>query len=126
MARILIVDDDEHIRILLEKVLSNDSHEVVTAENGAVASARQSERPADVVIMDIIMPEKEGFETIIEFRRDYPETKIIAISGGGRLGPDQYLKLARTMGAHFIFEKPLQLTQLREAIHSLVLAPAKE
>jgi DNA-binding NtrC family response regulator len=126
MARILIVDDDEHIRILLEKVLSNDSHEVVTAENGAVASVRQSERPADVVIMDIIMPEKEGFETIIEFRRDYPETKVIAISGGGRLGPDQYLKLARTMGAHFIFDKPLQLTQLREAIHSLVPAPAKE
>ena len=68
------------------------------------------------------MPEKEGFETIIEFRRDYPETKIIAISGGGRLGPDQYLKLARTMGADFIFEKPLPMAQLREAIHSLVPA----
>jgi YesN/AraC family two-component response regulator len=99
---------------------------VVTAQNGAVASLRQSERPADVVIMDIIMPEQEGFETIIEFRRDYPETKIIAISGGGRLGPDQYLKLAKTMGAHFILEKPLLLAQLREAIHSLVPAPAKE
>ena len=126
MARILVVDDDEQIRIMLEIALSRDSHEVVTAENGAVASMRQSERPADVVIMDIIMPEKEGFETIIEFRRDYPETKIIAISGGGRLGPDQYLKLAKTMGADFIFEKPLQMLQLREVIHSLVPAPAKE
>jgi len=122
MARILVVDDDEQIRIMLEIVLSRDSHEVVTAENGAVASARQSERPADVVIMDIIMPEKEGFETIIEFRRNYPETKIIAISGGGRLGPDQYLRLAKTMGAEFIFEKPLLLAQLREAIHVLVPA----
>ena len=126
MARILVVDDDEQIRIMLEIALSRDSHEVVTAENGAVASVRQNERPADVVIMDIIMPEKEGFETIIEFRREYPETKIIAISGGGRLGPDQYLKLAKTMGADFIFEKPLQILQLREAIHSLVPAPAKE
>jgi len=126
MARILVVDDDEQVRIMLEIALSRDSHEVVTAENGAVASMRQSERPADVVIMDIIMPEKEGFETIIEFRREYPETKIIAISGGGRLGPDQYLKLAKTMGADFIFEKPLQILQLREAIHSLVPAPAKE
>ena len=126
MARILVVDDDEQIRIMLDIALSRDSHEVVTAQNGAVASVRQSERPADVVIMDIIMPEKEGFETIIEFRRDYPETKIIAISGGGRLGPDQYLKLAKTMGADFIFEKPLPLVQLREAIHSLVPAPAKE
>jgi DNA-binding NtrC family response regulator len=126
MARILVVDDDEQIRIMLEIALSRDSHEVVTAENGAVASMRQSERPADVVIMDIIMPEKEGFETIIEFRREYPETKIIAISGGGRLGPDHYLKLAKTMGADFIFEKPLQILQLREAIHSLVPAPAKE
>ena len=120
MARILVVDDDEQIRIMLEIVLSRDSHEVVTAENGAVASARQSQRPADVVIMDIIMPEKEGFETIIEFRRDYPETKIIAISGGGRLGSDQYLKLARTMVAHFIFEKPLSIMQLREAVDRLV------
>jgi DNA-binding NtrC family response regulator len=126
MARILVVDDDEQIRIMLDIALSRDSHEVVTAQNGAVASLRQSERPADVVIMDIIMPEQEGFETIIEFRRDYPETKIIAISGGGRLGPDQYLKLAKTMGAHFILEKPLLLAQLREAIHSLVPAPAKE
>ena len=122
MARILVVDDDEQIRILLDLALSRDSHEVVTAENGVVASRVQRERPADVVIMDIIMPEKEGFETIIEFRRDYPETKIIAISGGGRLGPDQYLKLAKTMGADFIFEKPLPLVQLREAIHSLVPA----
>ena len=123
MARILVVDDDEQIRIMLEIALSRDSHEVVTAENGALASMRQSERPADVVIMDIIMPEKEGFETIIEFRRDYPETRIIAISGGGRLGPDQYLRLAKTMGADFIFEKPLPLAQLREAIHGLVTAP---
>jgi DNA-binding NtrC family response regulator len=126
MARILVVDDDEQIRIMLEIALSRDSHEVVTAENGALASMRQSERPADVVIMDIIMPEKEGFETIIEFRREYPKTKIIAISGGGRLGPDQYLKLAKTMGADFIFEKPLQMLQLREVIHSLAPAPAKE
>ena len=126
MARILVVDDDEQVRILLDLALSRDSHEVVTAENGVAASTLQRERPADVVIMDIIMPEQEGFETIIEFRRDYPETKIIAISGGGRLGPDQYLKLAKTMGAHFIFEKPLPLAQLLEAIHSLVPAPAKE
>ena len=79
--------------------------------------------------MDIIMPEKEGYETIMEFRRDLPETKIIAISGGGRLGPDQYLKLASTMGADFIFEKPLPMAQLRDAIDDLVLAaraPAKE
>lgn len=126
MARILVVDDDEQIRIMLDIALTRDSHEVVTAQNGVVASIRQSERPADIVIMDIIMPEKEGFETIIEFRRDYPETKIIAISGGGRLGPDQYLKMAKTMGAHFIFEKPLSMAQLREAIHSLVPVPAKE
>lgn len=122
MARILVVDDDEQIRILLDLVLSRDSHEVVTAENGVVASTLQRERPADVVIMDIIMPEKEGFETIIEFRRDYPETKIIAISGGGRLGADQYLKLAKAIGADVIFEKPLLMLQLREAIHRLVPA----
>jgi DNA-binding NtrC family response regulator len=122
MARILVVDDDEQIRIMLDISLSRDSHEVVTAENGVVASTLQREQPVDIVIIDIIMPEKEGFETIIEFRRDYPETKIIAISGGGKLGPAQYLKLAKIMGADFIFEKPLSMVQLREAIHRLVPA----
>jgi DNA-binding response OmpR family regulator len=127
MARILVVDDDdEQIRIMLDIALTRDSHGVVTAQNGAVASIRQNERPADIVTMDIIMPEKEGFETIIEFRRNCPEAKIIAISGGGHLGPDQYLRLAKTMGADFVFEKPLPLAELREVIHSLAPASAKD
>jgi DNA-binding response OmpR family regulator len=122
MAKILVVDDDEQIRHMLDVFLSRESHEVITAENGLVASVRQQEHEADIVIMDILMPEKEGFETIMDFRREYPNTKIIAISGGGRLGPAHYLKLAKIMGADFVFEKPVPLVKLREAIHSLVLS----
>ena len=101
---------------MLSLAMRQDLHEVRVAENGAVAAKLQREDPADVVIMDILMPEKEGIETILEFRREYPETAIIAISGGGRLGAVHYLQMAKIMGVAFVFEKPLHPAQLREAI----------
>jgi DNA-binding NtrC family response regulator len=124
MARILVVDDDDNIRTMLRRILERDAHDVVTAENGLVAVRQQKATPSDVIILDIIMPEKEGLETIMELRRDDPGVKIIAISGGGQLGPSRYLMLAKAMGAIFAFEKPVPLEALREAIRMLTLAAA--
>ena len=124
MARILVVDDDDTIRMMLSKVLERDAHDVVTAENGLVALRQQKANPSDVIILDIIMPEKEGLETIMELRRDDPGVKIIAISGGGQLGPSRYLAMAKAMGAIFAFEKPVPLESLREAIRMLTPAAA--
>ena len=92
MALILIIDDDDQIRRVLRKTLERDGYDVADAPNGKEGIRLYRENPADLVITDIIMPEKEGIETIRELRRDFPEVKIIAISGGGRIGPDSYFK----------------------------------
>jgi len=105
---------------MLQRALERDLHDVLTAENGVVACRLQREQPSEIVILDIIMPEKEGLETIMELRRGDPGVKVIAISGGGQLGPSRYLKLATLLGASFAFEKPIQLNDLRAAIHQLI------
>lgn len=120
MAKLLVVDDDVGVRKMLKTILEKDSHVVVTAENGSQALECLQKRIPDVVILDIIMPEKEGFETIVELRRNYPELKIIAISGGGSIGAKNYLKLAMILGAHLALEKPVGMYELRVAIQQLV------
>lgn len=124
MAKLLVVDDDEAVQMMLKLMLENDSHEVVTAENGTQALKCLREQLPDVVILDIIMPEKEGFETIVELRRDYPGLKIIAISGGGAIGATDYLKLAKTLGAHLTIEKPIRKEELQAAVRQLAPAEA--
>ena len=76
--------------------------------------------PADVVITDIVMPEKEGLETIQELRRDFPGAKIIAMSGGGRIGPKGYLKLAEKLGASRAFAKPFDRMEMVSAVDELL------
>jgi DNA-binding response OmpR family regulator len=120
LAKLLVVDDDEAVRVMLKTMLEMHSHAVTTAENGILALNCLRRQLPDVVILDIIMPEKEGFETIVEIRRDYPSLKIIAISGGGSIGAMNYLKLARTLGANRTIEKPVHMKELLTAIRQLV------
>jgi DNA-binding response OmpR family regulator len=120
MSRILIVDDDPHVRQMLERVLRKADHDVETAENGKVALQVHGERPADLIVTDIIMPEKEGLETITELRKSFPAVKIIAISGGGRIGPAQYLKMAEILGADRTFSKPFNPSELIAAVEDLL------
>ena len=84
MARILVIDDEELARFTLREILEAAGHEVIEASNGNEGTAFQRANPCDVVITDMIMPEKEGLETIVELKGEYPDLKIIAISGGGR------------------------------------------
>jgi DNA-binding response OmpR family regulator len=124
MARVLVVDDDDAVRMMLKKMLETEAYDVITAENGIQALLSLHEQLPDVVILDIIMPEKEGFETIVELRRDYPIIKIIAISGGGSIGATNYLKLAKTLGAHLTIEKPIRMAELMAAVKQLVSTEA--
>jgi DNA-binding response OmpR family regulator len=119
LANLLVVDDDKAVRIMLRKMLETDSHDVVTAQNGIDALNCLRKQLPDIVILDIIMPEKEGFETIVEIRRDYPTLKIIAISGGGSIGATNYLKLAKTLGANLTIEKPIHMKELLAAVRQL-------
>jgi CheY-like chemotaxis protein len=120
LAKLLVVDDDVDVRTMLKTMLERDSHDVITAENGTQALQYVKKQLLDAVILDIIMPEKEGFETIAELHRDYPNLKIIAISGGGSIGATNYLKLAKTLGADLALEKPIGLQELRSAIQQLL------
>ena len=118
MATILLVDDDEGVRTLLHKALVAAGHEVEDAWNGDVALAAYRRQPRDLVITDLVMPEKDGLETIMALRRLNPAVKIIAMSGGGRtLGLGQlYLETARTFGADRILAKPFTSTALLTAV----------
>jgi YesN/AraC family two-component response regulator len=122
MKRLLIIDDDFFVRDMLERLMRKAGFDVATAENGADALKLHRSNPADLVITDIIMPEKEGLETITEFRRFFPAVKVIAISGGGRIGPANYLKMATLLGADRTFAKPVDTTQLLSSVKEL-LAP---
>lgn len=125
MARILLVEDDDAVREILRKTLVAAGHEVEEAPNGVVALAAYRRRPSDLVITDLVMPEKDGLEAIMDLRRLDPAVRIIAMSGGGRtLGPgDFYLESARLFGAMRILSKPFTGSALLKAV-SEVLPPA--
>lgn len=118
--RILIIDDDEQIRVLLKQMMEWSGFEVSVAENGKVAMQLQDEFPADLVITDLIMPEQEGLETISRLKKQYPGTRIIAISGGGRIGPEAYLPAALELGADKVFSKPFDVQEIVEAVLELL------
>ena len=119
MARILIIDDDVQILDMLRQTLEREGFEVVDAPNGEEGIRLYREDPADLIITDIIMPEKEGIETIMELKRDFPDVKIIAISGGGRVDPEEYLHMAEKLGAKRTFAKPVEREDLLKAIQEL-------
>ena len=106
MAKILVIDDDVIVRETIVQILEDGGHQVVSAEDGKRGMvAFRSERP-DLIITDIIMPEQEGIQTITEIRGVQPNAKIIAISGGGRIGNTDFLKIARHLGAFDAIAKP--------------------
>jgi len=98
MARILVVDDEDYIRFTLQEILEEAGHEISVAEHGGKAIEQQQAQPFDLIITDIIMPEKEGIETIIELKNQFPDLKIISISGGGRNQNMDFLKFSKKFG----------------------------
>lgn len=119
-ARILIIDDDQQIRILLRKMLESDGYSVDEAADGRAGFAMYTAEPQDLVITDLIMPEREGLETIRDLRLYNPEVKIIAISGGGSLPADNYLYMAECFGAERIFRKPFRVEDILTAVRELL------
>lgn len=114
--KILVVDDDPNIRELFRLWLERAGLEVYEAENGKRGVEVQRTTPVDILICDLIMPVQEGIETITKFKNDFPKVGIIAISGGGKIGPDSYLTVAEHLGAWRVFSKPVNMPQLIKAI----------
>ncbi|UCE65350.1 MAG: response regulator [Candidatus Zixiibacteriota bacterium] len=120
MANILIIEDDQRLRLALKENLMFRGYEVNDAANGLEGIDKFTSNKPDLIVMDIIMPEKEGIETIREIKRDFPSVKIIAISGGGTLGPEHYLKVALAIGADKALKKPFRTDLLVGSIEELL------
>jgi DNA-binding response OmpR family regulator len=121
MARILLIEDDNEVRTMLRLTLIHFGHTVIEARNGREGLELFKRANADLVITDIVMPEKEGLEVLIELReKQIPPVKIIAISGGGRQKAGDYLRLAKLMGAARVLAKPFSNEVLLAAIDELL------
>jgi CheY-like chemotaxis protein len=120
MSAILVIDDDSPMREVVGEMLRLEGHVVSMAENGREAIPLLTRHRFDLVITDLIMPEKEGIETISEIRRTDKHIPIVAISGGGRLGPGDYLQTARYIGADATLAKPFARQELLATIEALL------
>lgn len=118
MAKILLLEDDASLRQMLGISLQEMGHTVVAASSGEEASVLQEQEGADVLLTDILMPHKEGLEIIMEFRREWPQVAIVAMSGGGRMSGGHYLHMAKGLGASAVLDKPFSNEALAAAIQS--------
>lgn len=118
-ARILVVDDNADMRESLRMLLGQLGYVTEGARDGQQALDLQRQRPFQVLITDIFMPGKDGIETIEAFRREWPQIRIVAMSGGGTLATRDYLGLAPDIGADAILRKPFTLETLQEVLNSL-------
>jgi DNA-binding response OmpR family regulator len=117
---VLIVDDDEMVRKMLVGFLSSPQFCVATAVDGNDALAYLGNNTVDLVITDLVMPNREGIETIFEIKKSANRCPIIAISGGGRTGNMDYLELAQKIGADKTIEKPFRKAELIAAISDVL------
>ena len=124
--KILVIDDDHLVRYALSKILSSNGYEVVTASDGRRGMVVLREEHPDVVITDIIMPEQEGIDTIIQIQRERPGVKIIAISGGGRIRNIDFLDMAQSLGANEVLAKPFEVDELLSCLIRLGLPPTAD
>jgi DNA-binding response OmpR family regulator len=121
--RVLIIDDD--IELLRQMVMAfrSRAYDVIAAPDGQAGLAQFARTPRDLVVTDIIMPNREGIETIVALKKARPSVKVIAISGGYRVGPKDFLNLAGHVGADAVLAKPFKLSQLLDRAEVL-LTPA--
>jgi len=123
MRRILLVDDDDSFRKMLRLTLVKLGYDVLEAGDGREALSLIHEAPPDVVMTDLVMPEKEGLETIQALHRLHPSVKIIAMSGGGRINARDFLVVAKLFGAHRTLIKPFSNHEMTAALDELGVKP---
>lgn len=119
MKRALVVDDNQYVRETLAEMLREIGFAADEAGNGYEALDRFQAQHVDLVVIDILMPEKEGLETIADLRKLRNDACIIAISGGGSFGNISFLEYARRLGANEALQKPVTYAKLAEVVRSL-------
>jgi DNA-binding response OmpR family regulator len=127
LPRVLVVDSDVRARSDIRAALERAGHQVEEAGDGKAAIGLQEAHPFDLLITEIFLPEKDGFETIVELRHTFPDLKILAMSDRDRGAPEPYLRAARLMGANDSFAKPIAAAALLQIVHDLLAsAQSKE
>ena len=117
MARILVIDDDNAFREMLCEMLKNEGYDVLFAVDGKEGIDIYRKELPDLIITDIIMPEKEGFETIFELSNDFPEVKILVMSGGGKGRAEDYLNVTKLIpNIKGAFAKPFEMDEMLQTI----------
>lgn len=119
MAHVLLLEDDRDLRTSLREILEEAGHVVTEAEDGADGLRRHYQTPADIVITDIRMPIMTGHEAIVELRRDFPDLKIVAVSGGAAVDSEVYGQVALKLGADRALSKPFKPVDLLNLVHEL-------
>lgn len=120
MARILLVDDDTLVRTSLAYALEDAGHTVAQAVNGDDGLAALDREPFDLAVLDILMPEREGIETIREIRQKWPSLPVLAISGGDKTGWSDFLRMATVLGANDTMAKPFTATDFVARVSRLL------
>jgi YesN/AraC family two-component response regulator len=126
MTRVLIIDDEAPIRSMLKLMLERDGYEVAEAPDGMEAIRIYRQNPADLIITDLIMPNQDGIGMIIALKKEFPDVKIIAMSGGGLNKPEGYLKGAKKLGAACTLTKPIDRDEMLRAIKDVLQSPSSQ
>nr|MBF0222040.1 response regulator [Desulfobulbaceae bacterium] len=118
MTTILVIDDDSDYREMLREMLESAGYKVLEAEDGVIGLRHYRENLPNLIITDLVMPNKEGIGLIMEMRSEFPKAKIIAISGGGRADPYTYLQAAKELGAMCTLRKPFERKKLLATVEN--------
>jgi len=120
MSRIVLIDDDPRFRRMLRRLLTREGHQVTESEDGNTGLEQVKILNPDLVITDMVMPEKDGIETVTEIIKWNREIKILAISGGGKITTDIYLQMAKQLGANRICNKGVEPVELIKIVNELL------
>ncbi len=119
MKKVIIIEDDVVIRESLKEILEMNNYTVLAVDGGMDLMKKINEFIPDILITDIIMPDKDGIEIIIEAKKTYPNIILVAISGGGRIDSESYLNTAKYLGADATLKKPFTHGQLLDLLKNL-------
>ncbi|WP_372808022.1 response regulator [Pontiella sp.] len=120
MKKILVIDDDPSVQKLFSMFLGKKGYQIQVADNGKIGMDLMERDQPDLIITDILMPEMDGLEILLKIRKTRADLPVIAISGGSRALPINFLKQASLFGAKHVFEKPVPLNVLNETVRDLL------
>lgn len=126
MAQILLADDDNLARYTIRHMLIAEGHQVIEAEHGEQALEVLSRITCDLAIVDILMPDKDGLEVIMELKRRQCSIPVLAISGGGRSGFNDFARMSMLLGAKDFLAKPFDLQAIKQKLASLLPASRED